>query len=355
MAPAAALGLTLLVHKPSVALVRRILFVFAAYAIVALVVIFMVKGVIGTAYEPLATEMLKDATHMDTGTYYWQSVLTQTRLFFSYLFLWVYPNTDWMSIDMRAPMASFTTSWAYIMALAGFIGYPLMALTLMHRSGAVAMAGWLLLMPWLMFLTELSTVRVQEPFVLYRAYLWFPLLGGLVPLVLYRMKARYVLMLGVPVLCVLISLSWNRLATFSDPLLLWEDAAKLLRNSDEPGAGRIYYNRALALSAKGRKQEALQDLDRVIGLHPNLDQVHFARARLQFDVKRYSEALSDLNSAISVNRQNGAYYLARAQTKQRLGNEGAALVDLQASCDLKDLLGCYALERASKNKNTELR
>ena len=355
MAPAAALCLTFVVHKPSLALLRRIALIFISYAVVALLMISMVKGVIGTAYEPLATEMLKDAAKVDVQTSYLQSVVTQTKLYFSYLFLWVIPKTDWMSVDMRVPLAPSAFARSYALALFAFVGYPVVALMLVFRSGPTAMAGWLLLFPWLMFLTELSTVRVQEPFVLYRAYLWFPLFGGLVALVLYRLQRQYLVAVGVPILCILIALSWNRLTTFSDPLLLWEDAAKLLHNTDESGAGRIYYNRALALSAKGRKQEALQDLDNALALHPNLDQVYFARARLLFEVKRYPEALYDLDTAISINRQNAGYYSARAQIKQRMGHDEAALADLRTSCDLKDLLGCHALERASKNRGTALR
>ena len=75
-------------------------------------------------------------------------------------------------------------------------------------------------------------------------------------------------------------LAWNRLHTLSDNLLMWQDAAKLLVKGDEPGAGRIYYNRALALSAQGRKDEALADMDRAVALHPQLAPIYYSRARV---------------------------------------------------------------------------
>jgi protein O-mannosyl-transferase len=200
-----------------------------------------------------------------------------------------------------------------------------------------------------MFATEMSTVRVQEPFVLYRAYLWFPLLGALAPMALMNVNAKAVTLLAVPLVGVLMALSWNRLATMTDSLHLWNDAAKLLSTGEESGAGRIYYNRALALSSAGRKQEALVDLDHVVKLHPKLAPVYYARAQVAFDLKRYEEAMLNLNESITLNRMQSAAYYARAQTLRRMGREDEALQDLRVSCEMKDIMGCYALEQYSRS------
>jgi hypothetical protein len=258
MAPALALLLTLVIHPPSLALARRLIPPFAVYAAIAALVISMVKGLLGAAYEPYALDMIRDMQDLHgewLQASYSLSVITQSFLFFKYV--------SWMSIDMRVPLASSLLAWPYWVGALAFLIYPLCATGMVLRRGRVGMAGWVLAFPWLMFVTELSTVRVQEPFVLYRTYLWFPVLGAVAVLVLNRLTARVTLALGLVTVCILVPLSWNRLYTMSDTLLLWEDAAKLLTRGDEPGAGRIYYNRAAALSAKGRNVQALADLDYV--------------------------------------------------------------------------------------------
>jgi tetratricopeptide (TPR) repeat protein len=351
MAPAVALSLTLVIQRPSLLLARRLALPFAVYAIIALLVISMVKGVLGAAYEPYALDTIKTLQGIDElpPPSYLLSVLTQSYLYFKYLFLWIFPNVNWMSLDLREPLALSLVSWPYWAAALAFILYPLFALGMTMRGGGVGVAGWVLAYPWLMFAPELSTIRVQEPFVLYRAYLWLPVFGALLPaVVLYRFNARIVVVLGLTIVCALVPLSWNRLHTMSDTLLLWEDAAKLLVRGDEPGAGRIYYNRAAALSAKGRNKEALADMDRVVKLHPVFAPVFYARAKIKFDLKRYSEAEQDLSTSIVLDPNSASVYFARAVTLKRLGREKDALQDMQKSCDMKDVIACFAVQQEGK-------
>lgn len=350
MAPAVALLLTMLIHRPSLSLARRLLPPFAVYAIIAVLVISMVKGVLGATYEVYAQNMIKDLPLGDDGLRfsYSLSVLTQSYLYFKYLFLWALPNVNWMSVDMREPFAASLLGWPYWASAIVFLCYPLMATGMVLRGGRIGIAGWVLAYPWLMFATELSTVRVQEPFVLYRAYLWFPVIGAVAALALNRARARVVLALGLTTVCVLVSLSWNRLHTMSDTLLLWEDAAKLLVRGDEPGAGRIYYNRAVALLGKGHKEEALADMDRVVRLHPKLAPVYHTRARAKFELKRYSEAMRDLDASISLDPKRAEVYYSRAITLKRLGREDDALLDFQKGCEMKDVMACYATQQGRK-------
>lgn len=343
MAPAVALLLTLVWHRPSVALARRLLAPFAAYLAIALLVTSMVKGVLGRAYEPYAAEAMKGIADLDGQVTYGQSILTQAYLYFKYWSLWIFPNVNWMSIDMREPFATRLIAWLVGLRSVAFFAFPAIAVALVLRGGRMGLAGWILAFPWLLFATELSTVRVQEPFVLYRSYLWFPLCGALVPMALYRINTKVLIVLSASMVCVLLTLSWNRLNTMHTPLLLWEDAAKLLVRGDESGAGRIYYNRAQALLVEGRTAEALRDMDRVVSLHPQLEPVIFARARIYFAMSRYAEALQDLSRVIELSPELADAYYARAMTLRRLGRAEDAVLDIRKSCDLKSAIGCYAL------------
>ena len=354
-APAVALLLTLVLHRPSIVLFRRLIAPFVAYAAIAIFVISMVKGLLGSAYEPYALDMIQDAqdSGVNPSLAYPLSVVTQIYLYFNYMFLWVFPDVSRMSIDMREPLASALLAWPYWGAIAGFICYIVIAAGMLLRRGCVGLVGWILLFPCIMFATELSTVRVQEPFVLYRAYLWFPLLGALAPLALMQLNAKVTTALAVPILCILVALSWNRLHTLSDALLTWEDAAKLLVTGKESGAGRIYYNRALTLSAKRRNQEALLDLDRAVALSPRLAPILFTRAKVNFELKRYAEALNDLGASIALDSKQSATYFARSIVLKRLGREDEALWDLQKSCEMKDVIACYALQQQTKGAITK--
>lgn len=354
MAPAVALLLTLLLCRPSIGLVRRLLPPFAVYTAIALLVVAMVKGLLGTAYEPMALDMMKDM-QVDVSVAYILSVITQAALFFKYLFLWVFPNVGWMSVDMREPLAASLFAWPYWAGALAFMLYPLLAIAMVLRGGRIGIAGWTMAFPWLMFATELSAVRVQEPFVLYRSYLWFPVFGAVAALALLRLNARFIIGLALAATCALVPLSWNRLHTMSDPLLMWEEAAKLLVHGEVPGAGRIFYNRALALSTKGRKDEALADMNRVVKLHPKLAPIYYTRARVLFDLKRYVETMNDLNTSLSLNPKQPAIYTARAMTLKRLGRDDEALQDLRKSCELKDFVGCFALQQSGAADATATR
>ena len=347
MAPAVAFVLTLLLHRVSGRLMRRLAAPFAAYLFIALLAAFMTRGGLGQAYEPHAVEMINDMATAGAGFSYGLSVLTQTYFYFKYLVLWIVPNVSWMSIDMREPLATTWQAWPYAFTALLFIAYPIVAMAMVMRRGRIGMAGWLLASPWLMFATELSTVRVQEPFVLYRAYLWFPLFGALLPLALIRLNVKVIGILGVAVVCVLVPLSWNRLHSMSKPLLLWDDAARLLERGDEPGAGRIYFNRAQALLEQGRNAEALSDLDRVVKLNPDLAPIHLTRAQAYFALHRYAESLQEIDRVIKLTPQRADAYYGRATVLKRLGREEDAILDLRRSCDLKHFIGCYALGQRS--------
>lgn len=348
MAPVLALLLSPVVRRPSAADLSKLILPFCAYAIIAVLIITLVKGVVGTAYEPLAMAMMQEQRLLDdegVRTSFGLSILTQAYLYFKYLLLWAIPNTHWMAIDMREPLAKTFLDWPYWVSGLAYPGVGFYALYLVTRGGTAGLVGWLLACPWLLFATELSTIRVQEPFVIYRAYLWFAVLGALPGLALSRLKPGVAALVAAPVMVLLVLLSWNRLQTMTDPLLLWDDAAKLLATGREPGAGRIYYNRALALSSVGRKDAALADLDRAVELNPRLAPIYYTRAKLKYDLGKSAEALQDLNRSIALDNKDSGVYMARAMVHRRLGNLDQAQQDLELSCKLQNPIACFALKQ----------
>ena len=86
--------------------------------------------------------------------------------------LWVVPYVGWMSIDLRPPFPLTFLSWQMVAAVAWFGLMLGSAWLVVRRKDAWSIVGLCLLMPGLLFITEFSTVWLQDPFVLYRSYLW---------------------------------------------------------------------------------------------------------------------------------------------------------------------------------------
>ncbi|MDX8384963.1 MAG: hypothetical protein R8M11_00430, partial [Gallionella sp.] len=240
MAPGVALALTFLIRRPSVALLKQTAPYYLSIFVVLLVALFTlsnkISAVLGQTYEPMALDMLEAFAQMhgytgvaELSSPYLLSILTQATLFFKYLWLWVLPNPGWMSVDMRESIA-LSLGGPHTLGMIAFVAYFGVSVWLLFKRGRKGLLGFAMLYPWVMFLTEFTTARIQEPFVLYRSYLWMPGLLVILPLMSTWLKpARAFILLGV--LClVLVPLTLNRVNTFSSALSLWDDAVKLVRD-----------------------------------------------------------------------------------------------------------------------------
>jgi protein O-mannosyl-transferase len=339
-APGVALALTFLIRKPSAALLKQIAPYSILLALIAAMVIsiLITKGLLGAAYEPNAIGILYASARMqgltDLPNVYLLSILTQSWLFFKYLWLWLVPNPAWMSVDMREPFAMSLFGW-HTLGLIAFLAYFCAAIWLLLKQGRMGLLGFALLFPWILFLTELSTVRAQEPFVLYRSYLWMPGLFAALPVVFgWLAPKKAFILLGV-VSLLLIPLTLNRLNTFSSSLLLWDDAEKLVRNKPYAyGVERIYTNRGNKLFQLRRYDEAIADFSKAIAAYPDDELLYGSRAKAYYFLGKYQEALLDFDRAIALKPDNKRFYYDRALAYRALGNFVAAQEDFRKSCVL---------------------
>lgn len=337
MVPAVAVVLLLLVRKPGKQLFAQVWPIFLLYGATAAVVMFPIKsyGVIGNAYEPDSVYMLL-MKHIDPRNAHPLSVLTQCYLYFKYLLLWIVPNPAWMSIDMLERFAPRLWAWPETAGLIAFVLYPVAAIRLLWQRGEKGLLGFALLSPWLLFVTELSTVRIQEIFVIYRSYLWMSCIFAALPFLFQKLTSRHSVIILAATILALIPASWNRLTSFSDPLLLWSDALLLARdNKDAPTKlGRIYHNRGLVYSNRQRYEEAIRDFNEGIKLLPRYSPIFNDRGVAYLFTGRYTEALKDYNAAIWLDPSYYNPYLGRAKVHEALGNQEAARLDYARSCKL---------------------
>ena len=251
-------------------------------------------GVVGASYEHYAADVLTQISlpgfaGSQPGVWL-MSIATQCLLFWKYLVLWWLPNPVWMSADMRVDFDALWGGWfgplGVLMSFAVFV----LAVWAWWRSGRGTFGGQLataLLYVLVLFCVEFSVVRVQEPFVLYRSFLWMPGYALMLALLLVRADQwvatkgiiwRRLLWGIVVVACFgLVPLAQDRLRSFSSEEALWRDAEVKLLRPDVAGADRIYYN--LAGEAFKRKDyaTALEYSDKVIRQNPKAFHGYLAR------------------------------------------------------------------------------
>jgi tetratricopeptide (TPR) repeat protein len=337
--------MTVLLHEDWGARLRKNGWVFAGYAAVALLTIAQLKGsVIGHAYESSSIALLEGKVVLP-GNPYFNSVLTQSWLFFKYGLLWLLPNPAWVSVDMREPFAQGLFS-VYGAALVAYLLYGWLAIRLLLKRSYAGLIGFALLFPWLMFATELSTVRFQEIFVLYRSYLWA--LGGvmLLPLLLIKLNARLTVIVSILCTATLFMISMERLSTFSHPITLWDDAEKLVKDRQSlPGAGRIYYNRGTEWLKIEKYDKALPDLQTATRLSPSFSSAFGNLGFVFYKTGQNEQAIQAFSRAIELDQEQKAppsykYYYSRATSYEANGQQLKASLDYKASCLINSRMGC---------------
>ena len=264
---------------------------------------------IGAAYEPHLESIMAQISAspgIDAVTSPWlASILVQTVLFFRYLQTWLLPSTDDMAIDLRVDFAQY---WAPAMALPAvfaFVALAALAVFLVLRRGRSALPAWGILYFLILFGTEFAAVRFQEPFVLYRSYLWAPGVIVAVAAGLDRLPPRLLVAVLVPALALLSWQAHDRLRSFSSGLALWEDAAAKLPMEPVPGGYRPLYELGREYFYAGRLNDAVDVVGRCIRLYPGLFECAFARAAIQIEMKEYEKALPSIVYALGLRPRNG--------------------------------------------------
>lgn len=148
----------------------------------------------GKVFDPRSVALVQQLEAMRpgiTGLIYPLSILNEAALFFAYGLLWLIPNVQWMSVDLRPAFPLGFGSWLHVLGAVGYVALFFASIWMVLRQrNALATVGLFLLFPLLWFVTEFATVWVQDPFVLYRSYLWAVVVPGLIAIALTGFKPR---------------------------------------------------------------------------------------------------------------------------------------------------------------------
>lgn len=101
-----------------------------------------------------------------------------------------------------------------------------------------------------------------------------------------------------------------------------------------PEVASCYYNRALALTAQGLRDQALRDYDQALRLDPTLAAAAMNRGMLHYQAKRFGDALTDLQQAQTLGADPAAASFNLALIRLARGERVAALEDLHRTLNL---------------------
>lgn len=321
---------------------RRMLWLtWSAFIGIAVLVTLRVKGVLGSPYEPMAMQLFaQHGIEESAPVLHLLSALTQAGLFFKYLLLWMLPDPTLMSIDMRESFVASVWAWQAWLGGIAFLLYGAFGIRLLLRGGMSGLAGFAMLYPWLLFWIEMVGIRMQEPFVLYRSYLWVPGMMLLVPLLMIRLSERKVQLAMIFLAMTLALLSWGRLKIFSDNYRLWNEAATLLKSDRVAGADRIYYNRGQAELAAKRWEDAASDFKRSSEISPEMEPIHYQLGVAYGNAGRYEEALAQFDIALAMKPDDGQVYFSKGMVLKLLHRDGEAIWQMEQSCKLNNRVAC---------------
>jgi tetratricopeptide (TPR) repeat protein len=336
LAPLAALPLYILLARPRA---RRLLGVSLAGLVLiglAAALLFQRYGnILGKPFDEYSRVYLDQLGRLDPGApshAYALSILNEAWLFFRYGFVWFVPYAGWMSIDLRP---AFPLSWATFPQALGIVGYVALlaggfAAVIRYRDWR-ALAGLSVLLPALLFGTEFATVWVQDPFVLYRSYLWAIGVPGLVFLVVYGLSPRAILALGMAVGSLLAWQGLDRVVSLDGPIEAWSDAiAKLPDDPRAVGRWFPYLNRGSAYVDRDEFDLALRDFE-VSSRLGDLGMGEFNRGAILSARGRHAEALAAFDAS---ERQGYSMYnlpFQRGLALAATGRPAEALAQFEAT------------------------
>ena len=347
--PAAVVLAVFLVRPESRFAIRHVAIYWSACAPVAISVTLFRKWLIGETYEPdygvVATQMEGVFGHASGDLSWSMSAITQAGLFFEYLASWLWPDVRAMSIDVRVDfLQTWSPGWILLKSSA-FIAFGALGFVLLRRGGRAGLAGFGMLFTWTLFVAEFSTARFQEPFVLYRSYLWAPgILIALVALV-SAVPLRAALAAFALVGPMLAYQAHDRLVTFSSSFRLWEDAVAKLPGRPVPWGSRTLYMLAREYVYGGQPEKAVEVAERCMAQYPDTVHCYYARGVIHYLLDQYALALPYLSRAVELRPDSGIAHHRLGLVLERLGRIPEAKVEYARASDLDYKVADFEIKR----------
>ncbi len=343
--PLAAAALTPLATTINRQTWRALVVPMSLYLLVIAIAVLQRQHILGHAYEPFVEHFVSVSPELKGhGALWLLSIQMQATLFFKYLLLAVLPYPGWMSIDMRVALPQHLWHPKYLLGVLALAAYGVMALLCLFKRGKRGLVGYALLAPLLLFAVEFSTVRFQEPFVLYRSYLWIPLLLLLIPAMTNAVPDRVFWAVLLTLAGIFAVASNDRLNSFSSEYALWDDAVKKLPNLLAPGSARAFNNRGRQNLQKGNYSAAIADCTRAIQANPKYQTAYQVRAFAYLKRGNFQAAIQDANTVARLFPEDPNVYTLLGAVYRGAGQIDEAIVNFELACKRDLFTACYELE-----------
>lgn len=281
--------------------------------------------IVGTVFDETSRAFAAQLEQQQPGIsqhLYPLSIVNQASLFFNYGLLWVLPYVGWMSIDIRPGFPLSLLGWHLVGALAWIATAVTGAWLVIRRQDAWGLFGLCVLMPCLLYLTEFSTVWLQDPFVLYRSYLWAFPLAVLAALPLVGQSSKPLYAVALIVVALFAASSFERIASLQTPTSAWTDASgKIDRQAAANAVGRWrpLLNLGTEYADRGNFSEALRLFGQAEALGEPLGSARFNMGVSQQQLKQHAQALDNFAQAEAKGFTEAALYYQRGESQYALG------------------------------------
>ena len=267
LAPLAALPVYVLVARPSRARLGAVAGIGALLvAIVGVLLAQRFGNILGAPFDEFSRVYLAQlaALNPQAPQNAWGlSIENQAWLFFEYGVRWFLPVADWMSISLRPPFPVQWMTFPQVLGIPLYIAATLGAsYLLLRRRNWQALAGLSVLLAAILFASEFATVWVQDPFVLYRSYLWAIGVPGLVFCFVHGPSTRALVAVSVVVALLLSWQAVERVLSLETPETAWTDAiGKLPKDPRAVGRWFPYLNRGSYYAERDQYELAIRDFE----------------------------------------------------------------------------------------------
>lgn len=333
--------LYLLINKPTAGQLAR---VAGAAGLILLAVVWLLwqryGGIVGTVFDETSVAYVRQLETLQPGIadrIFGLSMLNQAWLFVQYGVLWLSPLPAYLSIDLRPAFPLSLTSFPQLLGLPLYLAFfGLGSWLLLRKTGIAAVFGGLLLIAPLLFITEFATVWVQDPFVLYRSYLWSIALPGLIALALLAMdwSGKYTTGLVLVLLLLLAGVTYERLSTMHSARTAWKDAADkidLQAPANAVGRWRPFLNQASEELERGNADEAIRLYRLAAQLGEPLGSANFGLGVALQQKKQHAPAMAALESAEKQGFTEAAVYYHMGESAYVTGNFALAFKHFSAA------------------------
>lgn len=308
-------------------------------------------SIVGVAFDEISRAFAVQLEHQRPGisqSVFPLSVINQASLFFHYGLLWLLPYVGWMSVDLRPTFPLSIVSVQLIGAFAWLVALLGSSWLVLRRNDIWGLASLCLLMPALLFITEFSTVWLQDPFVLYRGYLWSLTLPVLFSLPLVGSTNRKLYALVAIAVAVLAASSFERIQSLQTPMTAWADAAeKIDRRAPANAVGR--WRPFLNHGAEAMDRSDFEEGIRLFNLAESMGEpLGSARFNLGVSLQQFSKhdaALDNFAAAEAKGFTEAALYYHRGESQYALGRFADAYDSFTKSLTHRQIAEAEALTR----------